>query len=405
MAQTASEQFFQHFVSELAADGHSAEQINQFAWKPTAIEELKITGPDRDTDLSKLQLTVDEVREVLGGDTLPKPWSRDNYSNEKIVVVIVPGFTHETLRNLSFHEEVERTSSRHHILMLRPTAAGIPTAETEYSTGEGLKVVYAKYPRSNAASEHINQPLFDLLHESKTLRRWVEKEGYRLVFLGYSYGCPLSLELLADLNAKRFQDDFILENTAAFIGLCGAIGGSYLASDVLRDDSQLFSIPKLVTNSRRYPLLGKLVGLPNAQFKDDMVGGVTSLTREVRQAKAADYANRLPANVNYVTLGAVMPLADYRRHWKHANLDDFAMHMQAKVSDPISIYNDGQVVLNDMLLPQTPENSSLKNFHLGAVRAHHWAVSYRTFNQGVNHFPRRAMYRAVLGVCKQLGVW
>lgn len=405
MAYSAAEQFFHHYVKELAAEGLGPSQIRQFAWNPTPLDELAITGEGRDRDLRKLALSVEQVQAVLADQTLGGTYARNQYANEKIVLVVVPGFTHETLKNLSFHQEMNRPDSRHHIMMLRPTPTGIPTAETGYAQGNGLRVVYAKYPRSNAASEHINQPLFDLLHQSRTLKRWVKDEGYKLVFLGYSYGCPLSLELLSDLSCKRFEDDFILDNTAAFIGLCGAIGGSYLASDVLRDDSKIMSIPKLVERSRKYPLIGKIAGLPTAQFQDDMVGGIQSLTREVRKARMEAYGQHLPSHVKYFSLGAVMPLDDYERSWKQLNFDDYAMYMQAKVSDPISVYNDGQVVLEDMLVPKAPNLPDDHHHHLGAVRAHHWAVSYQTFNFGKNKFPRRALYRSVLSICKALGGW
>lgn len=288
--------------------------------------------------------------------------------------------------------------------MLKPTGKGVATAETHFSRGNGLKVVYAKYPRSNAASEHINEPLFELLHESRTFRRWIQDEGRKIVFLGYSYGCPLTLELLADLNSKRFADEFIVKNTSAFIALCGAIGGSYLADDVLSDSPKIVSIPKLVERSRKIPGLGALVGLPNDQFKDDMVGGVQSLTRAERAARMEQYAQHLPKHVQYFSIGAVMQMADYERRLSDRNLDDYAMYLQAKVSEPFSVYNDGQVVLEDNLIPR-PKHIPAKNHHyLGVVRAHHWAVSYRTFNLGKNSFPRRSFYKALLKTLAQYGV-
>lgn len=405
MKGKATDHFFSHFVHALAEDGYSVRDSLKFLWKPHDLADLKITGQDRDRDLSQLGLNADQVQLVLDQGPLKGADSgSDNYEDQKLVFVVVPGFTHETLRNFSFHEELERPDSPHEILMLKPTGPGVLTAETHFSKGNGLKVVYAKYPRSNAASKHINEPLFDLLHGSRTFRRWVQEEARKIVFVGYSYGCPLTLELLADLNSKRFDDEFILQNTSAFIALCGAIGGSYLADDVLSDKPKLLSIPKLVERSRKIPGLGALVGLPTDQFKDDMVDGVRSLTRQERAERLEQYAPHLPKQIQYFSIGAVMPMADYERRLSDKNLDDYTMYLQAKVSEPFSVYNDGQVVLQDNLIPK-PKQIPAKNHHyLGVVRAHHWAVSYKTFNLGNNSFPRRSFYKALLRTIAQYGV-
>lgn len=401
----AAQTFHRHFAGYLQDAGYTPEQMLEHMWRPYDVSDLSITGEGRDSDLSRLALTADHLRGTLSqahpSERLVGP---SLYGNQKIIMVLVPGFTHETLRNLSLHEEMERKDSPHDVWMLTPGQDGQTTVEKQYAQGGGFKFVYAKYPRSNAASQHINKPLFDLLHNSVSLRRWVVEEGYKLVFMGYSYGCPLTLELLADMNAGRVQDQFILNNTLGFLAMCGAIGGSYLADDVVKENSKLVSIPKLVALCRKYPWIGKIVGLPTDQFKDDMVDGVTSLTRAVRQERIKMYGPDLPAHVKYFSIAAVMPMADYKRKWWHFNLDDYAMHLQAKLSEPFSIYNDGQVVLEDNLIPQTSHIPSSNVFHLGAVRTHHWGVSYRTFNFGKNKFPRRAFYKALIQTLHDLGI-
>jgi hypothetical protein len=47
-------------------------------------------------------------------------------------------------------------------------------------------------------------------------------------------------------------------------------------------------------------------------------------------------------------------------------------------------------------VPSTPQIPAQNNIHLGAVRTHHWGVSYKTFNFGNNKFPRLAFYRALM---------
>lgn len=391
-----AQRFSEYFIRQLADEGHSAEKIVQWAWKPYRLDELRITGADRDLDYSKLKLHPMDVRDVLERPPCTGvAANKDFYFQQKFALVMLPGFTHETLKNLSWHEQIERRDSPHHIIMLKPGFKGESPQEQEYSRGDGLKILYVKYPRSNAATRHINAPMFDMLHGSPSLRGWVN-EGYKLVFVGYSYGAPLALELLADLHAGRFADEFILNNTAGFLGLCGDIGGSYLADDVLSDQPKLLSIRKVIEFCRRHPFIGKLAGLGTEQLLADMEDGVRSLGHEERQARARDYAPRLPPQLKYFSVGAVLPLQDYQRRWWQFNLDDYAMYRQALVSDPVSVYNDGQMVLADNLVPKAAQIVPKNNIHLGAVRTHHWGVSYRTFNFGRNKFPRPAFYRALL---------
>lgn len=392
-----AKQFFKHFAGYMSDAGYTSEQMLKYLWKPHKVEDLNIKGTNRDLDFAKLEVTAAEVDNMLADCFASDRFvDRSFYSANKTIIVLVPGFTHETLKNLSLHEEVLREDSPHEVLMLTPGEPGSASREEMFCQGAGFKLVYAKYPRSNAASEHIAKPLFDLLHNSETLRHWVNNEGYKLFFLGYSYGCPLSLELFANMNSGRFQDDFILKNTTGFLAMCGAIGGSYLADDALSNQPSLVSVPALVQTCNKRPWLSRLLGMPTQAFRDDMVGGVESLTRHVRQLRIADYAPHLPAHLNYFSISAVLPLKDYKRKWWQFNLDDYLLYKQALVSDPISIYNDGQVVTDDNLIPRPAHIPPEKIVHLGAVRAHHWAVSYKTFNFGKSDFPRRAFYKALM---------
>lgn len=391
-----AQRFSEYFIRHLAAQGFSAEQIAQWMWKPYRLDQLRITGADRDRDYSKLDLNPTEVREILArASATGVAANQDLYSKQKIVMVMLPGFTHETLKNFSWHEQIERKDSPHNVVMLKPGFKGEAPQEQVYANGDGLKLLYVKYPRSNAASRHINEPLFEMLHGSPSLRRWVD-EGYKLFFIGYSYGAPLALELLADLHVGRYADSFILKNTRGFVGLCGDIGGSYLADDVLSQKPKLFSIHKVIDFCRRHPFIGKLAGLGTEQLLADMADGMRSLGHEERQARMRDYTPKLPPQLKYFSISAVLPLKDYKRRWWQFNLDDYAMYRQALVSEPISIYNDGQVVLSDNLVPNAAQIVPQNNIHLGAVRTHHWGVSYKTFNFGNNKFPRLAFYRALM---------
>lgn len=394
-----SRQFFDNFAGELARDGYSPEASLRYLWLPAAPDSLRMLGPDRDTDLSRLTVTANDVRDALQRQRQANAPAidRDFYREQKTVLVLLPGYTHETLRHLSWHDTLQDRGSPHHIVMLRPDG------EEVLSNGDGLKIVYCAYPRSNGSSEVIGPGLFELLHGSPSLRRWTE-QGYRLFFVGYSNGSPLSLELLADLNSGRYADEFLLACSAGFLGLCGDIGGAYLADDLLQADARLFHFEKLLNFARRHPLIARLVGLGTPQLQADALDGIRSLGHTVRQSRMADYAPRLPAQLQYFTIAAVMPMADYRRRLWHFNLDDWSMYLQARVTEPVTLYNDGQVALPDSLLPAAPQIPQAQRIHLGQVRTHHWGVAYRSFNQGRNRFPRRAFYRALMRTIHDAGI-
>jgi hypothetical protein len=62
------------------------------------------------------------------------------------------------------------------------------------------------------------------------------------------------------------------------------------------------------------------------------------------------------------------------------------------------------MVLEDTFLPAFPGVAEENQIHLGAVRAHHWAVSWRTFNAGTNAFPRVPYYRALVRTLAEAGI-
>jgi len=400
--QDWQQRFHHSFLQELRGEGHSAKQIANWMWRPFGAADVKVLGEGRDLDYDAISLTEEAAEQALADASEPAQTVDKNfYADQNIVLVLVPGFTHETLKNLSWHEQMERKNSPHDIRMLKPGVDGGATEEDELANGGGLKVVYAQYPRSNGASEDIIEPLFKLLHDSASVRRWVVDEGRKLVFVGYSYGSPLSLEMLAALNTGQWQDDFVLANTAGFLGLCGDIGGAYLADDIISENPEFVSLAKLIGFFERHPkmrrgLLGKLAGINTDQLFADLPRGAASLGHAKRQAHIAEYAGNLPAHVKYFTISAVMPPADYKRYFWQFNLDDWSMFKQGEITQKLTVYNDGQVALPDNLMPDCPQVPDANKIHLGAVRTHHWGVSYKTFNMGNNKFPRPAFYRALM---------
>ena len=395
MADAASA-FFSAFVQQLGREGLRAPQIRRWLWRPFEPAAEAMFGEQRQQTLTHLQAPLPMIEQALAAADGP-PVDRDFYRAQKVALILVPGFTHETLRNYSWHEQIQRRDSPHSIVMLHPAPYGQATVEQHHASGGALAMAYLHYPRSNGPSQHIVPALARMLRESASVQAWID-EGRQLFFVGYSYGAALTLELLAALNSGREHAGPVLAASAGMLSLCGDLGGSYLADDALRRDAQFVSIPKLRDYCQRHRWAAKLAGLGTEQLMEDILPGVAALGHEVRQAELQRVLPDLPARLHYFSVAAMQQLQDYRRHWWQLNLDDWAMYRQALVTDPITAYNDGQVALVDNLIPATPQIPPQRNQFLGAVRSHHWGVSYRSFNFGRNRFPRAAFNRALMQV-------
>src|SRR5947208_68648 len=101
--------FHENFLGELARAGYTPEQALKWVWKPYRAENLRIIGEGRDCNLDRLALERGQIADAMQRAAGEGPHiDRDFYRSQKIVLVLVPGFTHETLRNLSWHEQIER---------------------------------------------------------------------------------------------------------------------------------------------------------------------------------------------------------------------------------------------------------------------------------------------------------
>lgn len=388
-------QFFYNFLEQLNLAGYSPEQITRYAWKPFLKQDLNILGKNRDKDFSKVELTATEVQQFL--QELPNDQiqiDRDFFRQRKVAILLVPGFTHHTLKNLSLHEQMEDANSPHLIVKFSLNDKTDEIIEQTIHEGDGLKLAYLAYPRANAHSRFILPSLYHMIHNAKSIRKWALEEGYRFVFLGYSYGSPLSLELLSKLHRGDYQDDFILNKTIGLVSMCGDIGGSYLADYVASEHSK-YNIHKTLRLAQKYKLLGKVIGLKTEQDYEDILEGVESLGHKKRQETLQEFKDEMPPEVKYFSICAFLGKDDYQNRVMK-NFDDWTMYRQSLASKDISIYNDGQLVLNDMLLPDWKGVPADNIVNLGAVRTHHWGVSYKTFNFGRNKFPRVPFYNALI---------
>jgi hypothetical protein len=395
--------FFHHFLFELNQAKYMPDEITRYVWKPFTPSDLRITGPDRDLSFHKVETVPAEIRRFIDG--LPEKQTDVDklLKNEKIVMILFPGFTHHTLKYPAViaQDQFHKTPIDLFHFSLDPTNPS-KTIERCHHPGGGIKLVYAAYPRSNASTQVIIEPLFQMLHQSELLRKWVEKEQYKVVFIGYSYGTPLALELLASMNCGDFKDDFILKNTVSLLSINGDIGGSYLADAVLKENA-LINMQKYVEASKKFHPLGVFMGLKTDQDREDLVGGVRSLGHSDRQERKKWYMDKVPAHIKYFSICAFIPELDYEGVFR--NFDDCIMHKQSLASRDVSVYNDGQMVLEDCFLPAFPHVPEQNIIEMGAVRAHHWAVSFQTFNMGVNKFPRFPYYRALIKTMAEASIY
>ena len=395
------ELFYRCFLEEMQRDGYTPEQMSRYAWKPFQKDDLVIKGPGRDMDFSKVQVSPAEIRSELAKGSASKADAGEFLRDEKLVLLLLPGFTHHTLKFPAFIAQEELKKSSLDIVTLSEGKGGT-TEETFMHRGGGVKLAYVAYPRSNACSDVIVEPIFHILDNSQSLRKWVLEEGRKIVFVGYSYGAPLSLELLAGINSKVYDDSFILDNTLALLTINGDIQGSYLA-DVVTNPANKINLQKIMKLVKLVHPIGWPLGLKTRQERDDNLGGAVSLGHEERMAHLDQYRDKVPADILYVSVCAFLPEDEYENGMLK-NFDDWIMHKQSLASKPVSIYNDGQMVLEDCFIPDFPQVPTKNRIDLGAVRTHHWGVSWLTFNAGKNRFPRFAYYRALARTLSEIGV-
>ena len=396
-----SEVFFNNFLYELDKSGLSPAQISKFMWKPFIPEDLNFTGHDRDLTFFKVQAAPVEISRYL--ERLPAEQIDPMVflKQQKLVIVLLPGFTHHTLKYQAFIAQDEFKQSPMDIVDLAIDQDGISTIESFKHQGDGVKLAYVSYPRSNADPDSILESTFKILHNSKSLKQWVA-DGYKIIFSGYSYGAALAMELMSSMQAGIFADTFILENTLAFLSINGNVQGSYLA-DAVMDSKARFNIQKFTKLANKFPPVGMLAGYKNAEERDDLPRGVEALTHAYCQNRLEKYAANLPKHIKYFIIGSFLPEEDYINSiWK--NFDDWTMYKQSMASRNVSVYNDGQMVFKDCLLPSLVDIPEENKFFLGAVRSNHWSVSFLTLNMGKSNFPRFPYYRALTKTLAQAGI-
>ncbi len=394
--------FLSNFIDEMKKEGIAPEKMVKYVWKPFLSEGVVFEGDNRDKDYKKVEIDTGEIRKYLQ-DSFNKPEEvgAGLFETDKYALVIFPGFLHHMQRNPVFIDKKELRKTPVDITKISCQDDG-SIKEESIKKGDGLKVAYIFYPRSNAASDTILEKSHRMLSGSEKLRKWVVDEKRKLVFVGYSYGSPLILETLSKMNTGLLEDDFIVNNTVAFLAVNGPITGSYLA-DALLDAGALININKFKSLMDVIKPLGWPLGIKSKQEREDLPDGLTSLGHEERQKKLKEYGAGLPPHIKYFSIASALPLSQYsRRPWNNA--DGLTLFFMSLISYKHTVFNDGQVGFLDSMIPALPGLPEENIFHLGAVKSHHWGVGYRTMNLGRNRYPRLPFYRALARTLKEAGI-
>ena len=394
--------FLRNFIDEMKKEGLSPQKMTNYIWKPFLSEGVVFEGEGRDKNFKKVAIGTREIKKYLQ-DAINKPEDNGSglFSSDKYALVIYPGFLHHMQRNPVFVDKKELRKTPVDITKLSLKEDG-SVKEENIKKGDGLKVAYVFYPRSNAACDTILDKGYRMISGSPTLRRWVEEEKRKIIFLGFSYGSPLILETLSKMNSGEFKDDFILKNTVAFLAVNGAIGGSYLA-DALLDAGALINVNKFKSIMDIVKPLGWPLGIKSRQERDDLPDGLCSLGHEERQKKLKEFGANMPSHIKYFSIASVLPLYQYsRRPWNNA--DGLTLFFMSLISYKHTVFNDGQVGFLDAMIPEFPGVPEENIYHLGAVKSHHWGVGYRTMNLGRNKYPRLSFYRALARTLKEAGL-
>lgn len=391
--------FVKNFIDEMRKEGISPEQMTRYIWKPFLSEGVVFEGENRDKDYKKVVMGVDDIRNYMQeSPDKPEKEVGEFFDTEKYALIIFPGFLHHMQRFPVFINKKELSKTRVDITKLSLKNDG-SVKEESIKKGDGLKVAHVFYPRSNAATDTVLDAGYSIISNSLSIRKWIKEENRKIVFVGYSYGSPLILETLSRINSGEYKDDYILKNTVAFLGINGAIGGSYLA-DFLLGNGSLFNIEKARTLMEIIKPLGWPLGIKSRQERDDLPEGINSLSHEERQKKIKEFGRNMPEHIKYFSIASCLPLSEYsKRPWN--NPDGMTLMLMSLTSYSNTIFNDGQVGFSDAMIPDFPGVSEENIFHLGAVKSHHWGVGYRTMNLGRNNYPRLPFYRATARTIKE----
>lgn len=369
--------FGQIFQALLAKSGKKLEDY--FYLLPTD------THPDVKTEKSyeliDLNLNKSLYNQYFSSQVMVVPrLSKETAARLDSTLVIVPGFGHHIIKTKAFAGQMRLLEEL------------------------GFDLLYTFYEDSFESTENCAQRVYNIVKARVD-------EHKKMIFLTYSKGSPVVLELLSD---PRYKD--VSDRTRAVVSFAGALRGSLLASPpstrithkLLKFYRRLSNDSGFVTKIRRkflkwfsilpikslkdwYALLEKAL-----EFEDDLKDlpkGITDLTR----AQAAqDFSGvSLPGSIKLFSISAVIPKSEFKEGYKFIdNADDLFLYVFGNKLYQHNVFNDTQLLLPDSeFFPGTGDI-----INLGIVKADHWGITlpYVFSKNYTDPFPRTEMLSAVL---------
>jgi len=290
-------------------------------------------------------------------------------------VVIVPGFGHHWLKEKAFQLQIPLLKSL------------------------GFKVIYAKYEDSFESNQACALRVAKIITDE-----WDSSSP--LIFLGYSKGTPVIMELL-----RNGANAAIIAKTKAIVSFAGAIRGAPGASS-----ESTKQISKLLKNFRRYNkvltwpnrLFHKVIaGLAKTNIKffkewdkllsmcEDFADDLSDLPDGIEDLSRINCRNdfehlHLPEHIGLFSLSAVYPEEEIK---KMRNPDDAFLYFSGKELYDKDVFNDLQLLLSNSRF--FPENGPAVD--LGILKMHHWGIALRrVIGSNYEHrFPREELIKTV----------
>ena len=369
--------FGQIFQALLVKSGKRLEDYLYFL--PSGVQPDVKT--DKSFELIDLNLNKDLYNRYFGSRVMVvSNLNRQTAARLDSTLVIVPGFGHHRIKTKAFAQQMELLENL------------------------GFHLVYAFYDDSLESNENCANRVYDVVKS-----RVDEKQN--IIFLTYSKGSPVVVELLSD---PRYQD--VAARTRAVVSFAGAIRGSIHTSlpaaritmKLLKLYRRLSKGSGIVTNIRR-KLLKWSAKLPfkslkkwhtlvekAVEFQDDLQefpDGIKDL-KKIQAAKNYSDA-RLPDSIKLFSISAVIPESEFKKGFKFiTNADDLFLYVSGSKLYRDNVFNDTRVLLPDSEF--FPGSGDIIN--LGIVKADHWGIALpNVFSKNyIDPFPRTEMLSAVL---------
>jgi hypothetical protein len=369
--------FGQIFQALLAKSGKKLEDYLYFL--PAGAQPDVNTG--KSFELIDLHLNKDLYNRYFNSRVMVvSQLNKQTASRLDSTLVIVPGFGHQRIKTMVFAEQAKLLEDL------------------------GFHLLYASYNDSFESNEESAKRVYDAVKSGVD-------EQQSIIFLTYSQGSPVVVELLSD---PRYED--AAARTRAVVSFAGTLRGSLHSSlPAARITSKLLKLYRQLSNgSSSIPnMRGKLLkwsarlpfrSLKNwhalvekaVEFEDDLTvlpGDITHLTK---MQATKDYSDvHLPDSIKLFSISAVIPESEFKEGYKLiTNADDLFLYVSGSRLYRENVFNDYRVLLPDSEF--YPGNGNIIN--LGIVRADHWGIALpRVFSKNyTDPFPRFEMLSAVL---------